>query len=574
MVVSRSELLDVLRSRFGHEAFRPGQERVIRSLLDGRDVLALLPTGAGKSLVYQLIAQLVPGITVVVSPLLALMKDQEESLSERGVQVGVINSSRTESEVAEELDRVREGEARLLYVTPERFHDDEFMRAMRRAEVSLFVVDEAHCISDWGHSFRPAYLELGSAVATLGRPTILALTATATPWVRRDIVERLQLRDPDVVVRGSDRPNLFLEVHRAETEADEYRALRRLFVHDEDEAQANDGEDHPTGPPNREVLAAMMTGSGIVYTATTRGAQETAEWLREWGVSADYYHGQRRKADRERVQDAFMSGDVRVIAATNAFGLGVDKSDVRFVVHRDVPASLEAYWQEAGRGGRDGEAARCVLLYRPAELARAAFLGSGGQLGLDEVERMRAALLVGRQLSIKALVETTGLGRAVVARVVAALEHEEIVRRRRERIGLAVDDFDPTAVSLEAEERRRAYERSRLEMMRAYAELRSCRHAYVLNYFGQDGDGGLCGACDVCVEIAADPERAAAVEAAAEAANGGAFAVGDQVIHQSWGDGIVQRVTGDAITVLFEDAGYKTLDATIVERKGLLELAS
>ena len=574
MAVSRDELLHLLRARFGHDAFRPGQERVIRSLLAGRDVLALLPTGAGKSLVYQLTAQLVPGITVVVSPLLALMKDQEESLEERGVQVGVINSSCTETEVDEELERIRQGEARLLYVTPERFRDDEFMRAMRRAEVSLFVVDEAHCISEWGHSFRPAYLELGSAAAALGRPTILALTATATPWVRRDVAERLQMRDPDLVVRGSDRPNLFLDVHRVETEADEYRALRRLFIRDGGDAPADLQGEHENGPPKREELAALMTGSGIVYTATTRGAQEAAKWLREWGIGADFYHGQRKKSDRERVQDAFMAGEIRVIAATNAFGLGVDKPDVRFVVHLDVPASVEAYWQEAGRAGRDSDPARCVLLYRPAELARAAFLGSGGQLGPDEVERVRAALLEGGPLSVKALVTATGLSRAVVVRVVAALEHEEIVRRRRERIGLAVDDFDPTAVSLEAEDRRRAYERSRLEMMRAYAELHACRHAYVLNYFGQESERGLCGACDVCAQAARYPERAALIEAAAAEAADGPFAVGEQVVHPSWGDGIVQRVTGDAITVLFEDAGYKTLDATIVEQKGLLEPAS
>src|SRR4051812_6910428 len=227
---SRQEILDLLRTRFSHRRFRPGQEEVLQALLTGHDVLAVLPTGAGKSLVFQIASQVLPGLTLVVSPLLALMHDQEESLEELGIEVAVINSTISQSQADEELARVTRGEARLLYVTPERLLNDSFMRKVSALPVSLLAVDEAHCVSEWGHSFRPAYLALGAASRRLGRPTLLALTATATPWVRRDIVEQLEMRDPEVIVRGSDRPNLFLEVRRAETEADEIRELRRLLA--------------------------------------------------------------------------------------------------------------------------------------------------------------------------------------------------------------------------------------------------------------------------------------------------------------------------------------------------------
>jgi len=228
-------LRSLLREQFGHETFRAGQERIVHDLLQGRDVLAVLPTGAGKSLAYQLAAQLLPGLTLVVSPLLALMKDQVDSLEEREIGVSVINSAQPARDSAEALDAVRHGQVTLLYVTPERFDDDEFLAEVGGLEVSLLVVDEAHCISEWGHSFRPSYLALGNVAARLGNPTCLALTATATPWVRRDIVDRLGLRDPDVVVHGTDRPNLFFEVRRVEAEDEDRRVLERLLKGDHDE---------------------------------------------------------------------------------------------------------------------------------------------------------------------------------------------------------------------------------------------------------------------------------------------------------------------------------------------------
>jgi ATP-dependent DNA helicase RecQ len=554
--------LDAVLHLFGHESFRPGQKRVIRNLLSKRDVMAVLPTGAGKSLVFQLTAQLLPGVTVVVSPLLALMKDQVESLEAAGFTVAVINSSQSDAEAAREMAEVTDSAAKLLYVTPERFNNPAFMAAMREIDVSLFAVDEAHCVSEWGHDFRPSYLALGRVIEELGHPTILALTATATPWVRREIIDRLGMSNPDIVVRGVDRPNLFFEVLRAETETDERRILHQLFV--------DGGRDYPNGDGTR--LRDVMHGSGIIYCQTTRGARETAELLNEWGIPADYYHGQRKKADRERVQEAFMEGEIRVIAATNAFGLGVDKSDVRFVIHLDVPSSLEAYYQEAGRAGRDGNFARCTLIYRPGDLGRAAFLSGTGSLTEDDLQRVRFGLLHEADTTTQALSERSGLKNGQLERVLLLLEDEGIIERRNGRIQMLVDDFTPGDISLDREVQRRAYERSRLEMMRGYAELTGdCRREYILNYFGQEFENGACGECDV--DVLRDPHIGGS-EGSADTLTVAVpmpFQMGDRVIHDSWGEGEVQRVADDTLTILFQEAGYKTVATELVIEQGLLQ---
>ncbi|MFN8473355.1 MAG: RecQ family ATP-dependent DNA helicase [Anaerolineae bacterium] len=586
--VSLAELHRILRERFGYESFRPGQERIIRALLDGRDVMAVLPTGAGKSLTYQLTSQVLPGTTLVVSPLIALMKDQMETLTDLGVEVGVINSALTAGETAYQLRDIRRGAFKLLYVTPERFSDEDFMAAMKEANVSLFVVDEAHCVSEWGHDFRPDYLVLGSVAQQLGRPPVLALTATATPWLRAEIMDRLGLRSPELVVRGIDRPNLFLEVCRVRSDAEDRRVIQDLIL----------GENSEYGPDLSARLRKTMQGSGIIYAATRQGAAETAEWLNAMGISSDYYHGQRKKADRDRVQEAFMAGDLRVISATNAFGLGVDKPDVRFVIHRDIPTSLEAYYQEAGRAGRDGDLARCTLIYRAEDLGRAAFMASSGQLTREEVRQAQARLKAWGDdtFTLRDLKQVTGLSKADLGRLVTLLKRDGILGERRGRFRVLEPDFDPNKISLDEEDYRRAYERSRIDMMRGYVETRECRRIYILNYFGEEYETRCCSLCDNDIEQHATQKIQIGREEAAGVRNGNGngyhdgalnghanghsretgvvgYSLGQRVVHNSWGEGTVQRVSGDVMTVLFETAGYKTLSLAVLNERGILRKA-
>src|SRR5690606_29930374 len=295
-----------LRDRFCLDDFRAGQREAVEAVLAGRDVLVIMPTGAGKSLIYQLPALLLPGLTVVVSPLIALMKDQTDKLEELGVDARAINSSLSDRERAAEEEAVEEGEGDILYVTPERFRDREFFEVLLGRRVSLFVVDEAHCVSQWGHDFRPDYMMLGSIARRLGRPPILALTATAPPEVQDDIAAQLGMVDPFRVIGELIRPNLFLEVIPTVNDESKDIALERILRETE--------------------------GSGIIYTATVREAERLYEALgSRWPVGL--YHGKRSAREREEAQDAWSNGAVKAIVATNAFGLGIDKADIRFVVH-------------------------------------------------------------------------------------------------------------------------------------------------------------------------------------------------------------------------------------------------
>ena len=325
----------VLRERWGYASFRPGQEDILAALLNGEDVLGVLPTGGGKSLCYQIPAVLGDGLVLVVSPLIALMQDQVEGLQEDGVEATFINSTLPRYEAEQRWTDAEHGRYDLLYMAPERMTTDVFQARAERLDVSLLAVDEAHCVSEWGHHFRPAYLEIPEARALIGEPPTVAVTATATPEVREDICDLLDMTQATEVVRGFDRPNLVWTVFRTEHK---WAKLKDVV----------------TG----------VGGSGIVYAATRRGVERWTQRLEHEGIAAAGYHGRLGNEERAARQQAWLAGDVRVMVATNAFGMGIDKPDVRFVVHVDVPSSLEAYYQEAGRAGRDGDRAYAVLLFQ------------------------------------------------------------------------------------------------------------------------------------------------------------------------------------------------------------------
>ena len=327
-----------LRHHWGYPAFRGGQESAIRSILEGRDTVIVMPTGGGKSICYQVPSLLLDGITIVVSPLISLMKDQVDRLQQLGIPALLVNSTLGAAELHESLRAVDSGEIKLVYVAPERFDNAGFLERARRWKIALLAVDEAHCVSQWGHDFRPAYLRLGGARAPLGNPPIAALTATATPEVRRDIERQLELRDATSLVTGFDRRNLTWRVTRVKNDSEKDRQLLR-------------------------VLKGHTEGSAIVYASTRKSVDALTALLRGVGLPAVGYHAGLADRDRKSLQDAFMSGDARIVVATNAFGMGIDKPDVRIVVHYDMPGSLEAYYQEAGRAGRDGLQSECILLH-------------------------------------------------------------------------------------------------------------------------------------------------------------------------------------------------------------------
>jgi ATP-dependent DNA helicase RecQ len=361
-VSSNNRAIEALQEHFGFTDFLEGQAEVIEAVLAGENAVVVMPTGGGKSLCYQLPAMMLGGVTVVVSPLIALMKDQVDALAAREIPTTFINSSLTYADTNKRLGEIRRGLYKLVYVAPERFRSQAFMDAIADVKVRLFAVDEAHCISHWGHDFRPDYLRLKDAVERLGHPQIIALTATATPKVRADISEQLGLTDPRFLVAGFDRPNLALRVVHVSSEKEKLETLKQVIK--------------------------TSTGSGIIYAATRKSVEQVTAKLKMSGLGVEPYHGGMGELERTRAQDSFMNGRVQAIVATNAFGMGIDKRDIRFVIHYHLPGSIEAYYQEVGRAGRDGLPADCLLLFNYADTRTQQFFIEGNHPPPELIRRV------------------------------------------------------------------------------------------------------------------------------------------------------------------------------------------
>jgi ATP-dependent DNA helicase RecQ len=547
----------VLRETFGLARLRPGQAAVIERVLAGEPTLAVMPTGAGKSLCYQLPALLLPGRTIVVSPLIALMKDQCESLRALGIAAVQMNSAIGTEEATAAEAAVADGSARIIMTTPERLAEPAFLEQLQAHPVSLLAIDEAHCISQWGHDFRPAFLEIAHALPRLGKPVVLALTATATDEIAQDICQQLHIPTEGVVNTSAYRRNLDLRVLPVACEADKPAQVLKLV----------------RGTP----------GSGIIYTATVKAAQAVHEALLAADESVGLYHGKLPAAERAAVQDAFMSGATRMMVATNAFGLGIDKADIRFVLHYQLPATLEAYYQEAGRAGRDGELARCTLLFLRGDKAIQQFFMAGRYPGEEEAAAIVQALQEPREdglpWTLALLQARLGRPKAKVQVALGLLRKDRIVAQARDgSLRLAARK----ASSAQLREltgsygKKRDLDREGLERMVFYAQTGQCRWRVLLDHLEGGAAFERCGHCDNCRRIAAHEavveellRQAPAEEeetGTPEETDAPVFARGDLVEVRRYGRGVVAEASGTQVTVVFSDRSQRSFLPEYVRR--------
>ncbi len=484
-----AEIREVARNKFAYEELRPGQEDAILSLLKKQDTLVVMPTGSGKSAIYQITGLMIPGAVLVVSPLIALQKDQVDSINAQSDEreALVINSTQKASEFEDNLARIETKCCKFIFLAPEQLRKDETVAALEKAGISLFVVDEAHCVSEWGHDFRPDYLQLSTAIERLGHPTVLAMTATASPQVREEIVGRLGLTKPKVLVGGFDRPNIRLRVDHFK---EEDKKLEGLLHH-----------------------VRWADKPGIVYTGTRKMAETIMRSLDEEGVSALFYHGGLKGPEREEIQERFMKGEAEVIVATNAFGMGIDKADIRFVYHYDAPDSLDAYYQEIGRAGRDGEKADAILFFRQQDIGAQAFHTGQGKVDTAQLETIAETLSEkGEPVEPKELAQEVNLSPRKLTNALHRLEDAgavEVLPTGEVQLAEGADITEATEEAAEQQEARKERNKERLREMRDYADAKTCRRELLLRYFGDDFSGP-CQNCDNCERES--PEAAVEVE--------------------------------------------------------------
>lgn len=543
--------------RFGVSRFRPGQRQVMEAVLAGRNVLGIMPTGAGKSLCYQLPAMFLSKPVVVVSPLIALMQDQQEKLEAAEIPAAKLDSLLTRVEERQIVEGIHEGEHPLVYVTPERLENPEVVALLKENGVSLFVVDEAHCISAWGHDFRPSYLALRDAIRDLGNPPVLALTATATPDVADDILKQLAMQNAILINTGIERENLILEVFPTVNKESKRQKLLELLKD--------------------------QRGSSIVYCATIRLVTEVWSFLGDNGIKAARYHGKLKPKERQESQRAFMSDECPVMVATKAFGMGIDKADIRLVIHYNFPDSLESYYQEAGRAGRDDKPARAVLLYRIEDRRIQNYFLRGKyptrELSLHIYDVIKQMTQGTAAVPLKSLFAVAGMPRRRVKVLVALLESAGIVLRTGRGIRKLRDFETPEQLDafLAAYEKRHLSDTERLQMMMRYGQTADCRMRFLRTYFAEAAELD-CGRCDNCIarqrgdmqEALAAVPPAQGVQLAtgevvpidspviAAVADNGSFTAGQKVRHLAFGIGEVKEDLGDTVVVEFRTR-HKTM---------------